>query len=102
MPEGFWENPATPDVGFNQASESLTKPPSELKVSAPKSQKLLEFSAKRSDRLSEIIANIGLVLFATVFMGPIIEGSVDWRQITFGLFISAFLWCFSLFLIKEL
>jgi hypothetical protein len=50
---------------------------------------------------SEILRDIGQVFFASMFIGPLITGSVDISISFFGLLFSVLAWYSSVSLIKE-
>ena len=51
--------------------------------------------------LAETLSNIGIVFFASVFIGPLLNGSSQWILSLVGLSLSAFCWLLSLSVIKE-
>jgi len=51
--------------------------------------------------LAETLSNIGIVFFASVFIGPLLGGSPRWILSFLGLALSAFCWMLSLSVIKE-
>lgn len=55
---------------------------------------------KRLTKLSDIAGNIGLVFFASVFIGPIISGGQTMMTIISGLILSIACWYISMVIIK--
>ncbi|OHA24764.1 MAG: hypothetical protein A3D52_00405 [Candidatus Taylorbacteria bacterium RIFCSPHIGHO2_02_FULL_44_36] len=51
--------------------------------------------------LSEIIRDVGLIFFASLFVGPLLGDKINWSVVLFGLIISLVLWYISLLLAKE-
>lgn len=58
-------------------------------------------SSARLKTLSEINKDIGQIFFASMFVGPILTGIIDWFLSVFGLLLSAIFWSISLLIIKE-
>lgn len=58
------------------------------------------FVSSRFDILSEITRDIAQVFFASLFIGPIISGYVNWLLLIFGLLLSLIFWSFSFLLSK--
>lgn len=56
---------------------------------------------ERAKVFSEILRDIGQVFFASMFIGPLITGSVDLSISLFGLLFSVLAWYSSVSLIKE-
>jgi hypothetical protein len=51
--------------------------------------------------LSEIARDIAQVLFASVFVGPLLSESPKWTLVFLGLVLSASCWLLSLSVVKE-
>ncbi len=59
-------------------------------------------SKERTRTLSDISKDIGLVFFASLFIGPFIAGSkIQWPVVILGLLLAVVSWLLSLFLIKS-
>ena len=56
---------------------------------------------ERAKVFSEILRDIGQVIFASMFIGPLISGSIDFSLSFFGLLFSVLAWYSSVSLIKE-
>lgn len=59
-----------------------------------------EYSSQQAVILSEIIRDIAEVVFAYVFVGPLISGKMNIQLLVPGLLVSLFLWYFSLIMPK--
>ena len=55
-------------------------------------------SAEKLQTLSAISRDIGQVFFATMFVGPLVNGFVDWLPISFGLLFAFICWMTSFLL----
>jgi len=51
--------------------------------------------------LSETIRDVGLIFFASLFIGPLLGDKINWSVVLFGLIVSLTMWYFSLLLAKE-
>lgn len=51
--------------------------------------------------LAEINRDIGQIFFASMFIGPLVTGAIDWFIILSGLLLSLIFWSISLLLTKE-
>jgi hypothetical protein len=54
-----------------------------------------------SEKLSQIMRDIGQVFFASVFIGPFFGNTLNWTVIISGLILSLIFWSIDLFLIRE-
>ncbi len=53
-------------------------------------------SVINSNRFSDIMQDIGQVLFASVFLQPLIDENTSWVSILSGLFATLFFWSLTL------
>ena len=60
----------------------------------------MEMTSERLNIFSEILRDIGQVGFASLFVGPLINDSVNFTLVFFGALLSAFAWYLSLSIIK--
>ena len=60
----------------------------------------MHISDHRVEVASEIFREAGQVFFATVFLGPIVDGSIHPFPVAFGIGIAFFLWFLSMIIIK--
>ena len=51
--------------------------------------------------LSETIRDVGLIFFASLFVGPLLGDKIKWSVVLLGLIVSLVLWYISLLLAKE-
>ena len=56
-------------------------------------------SEKQMAKVSDIVGNVGLVFFASVFLDPILKGSADLKVIAIGLGFAFVGWLVSIFMI---
>ena len=62
---------------------------------------LLTLYNSRFGKLSDISSDIGLVFFASMFIGPMLSNEFNWAVMVFGLILSISAWFVSLLLVKE-
>lgn len=55
---------------------------------------------KRLLKLSDIIGNIGLIFFASLFLDPILKGNTDMNIVIIGLLFAFGCWFFSIDMLK--
>ena len=61
----------------------------------------MENSSPKLNMLSEIFRDIGQVLFASAFVGPIFSGSAEVYSVFWGFLFALLAWSFSLTLSKD-
>ena len=61
----------------------------------------MKLSSVKLDKLSYVCIAMGQVVFASVFVDPILSGSYNWIIIITGLLLAISIWALSLALIKE-
>lgn len=60
----------------------------------------MAFSLVKLKTLSEIVRDIGQVLFATVLVGPLVNGTIDVSLVIFGSIMSVSAWSLGLILVE--
>jgi len=60
-----------------------------------------ELKIKRIKIFSDILQDIAQVLFASMFVGPLISGTLDASMIYFGAVLSVVIWISSVLLIRR-
>jgi hypothetical protein len=60
----------------------------------------MKLTLRELNKVSSIFQDIGQILFAVLFIGPIVGGEIDFIKITMGLFTSSFLWYSSVAIIN--
>ncbi len=58
------------------------------------------FNEKRILKLSDILGNVGLIFFASVFLDPILKGNADFKNIIAGLISAIGIWSVSIIMLK--
>jgi hypothetical protein len=61
----------------------------------------MEGVSEKSKAYSEILRDIGQVMFAAMVIGPIVSRSVDIPSAVYGLFFSSIAWYLSVSFVKE-
>jgi hypothetical protein len=61
----------------------------------------MQLYLEKSKVFSGIMRDIGQVFFASMFIGPLVTGSVDISLLSFGLLFSVLAWYSSVSLIRE-
>ncbi|OGI77843.1 hypothetical protein A3D42_01360 [Candidatus Nomurabacteria bacterium RIFCSPHIGHO2_02_FULL_41_18] len=61
----------------------------------------LSLSESRVDKLATISSDIGQVFFASILVGPVINGVIDLKLVGVGLILSLSAWLFSLLLTRD-
>lgn len=51
--------------------------------------------------LSEIIRDVGLIFFASLFVSPLLGDKINWSVVMLGLIMSTIAWYIGLLLAKE-
>ncbi|EKE14585.1 MAG: hypothetical protein ACD_12C00405G0003 [uncultured bacterium] len=59
-----------------------------------------DLNKKQLERLSEIVSNVGIVIFATIVTPILTNGVLNYSIIATGLFITVFSFFTSLYLLK--
>ena len=58
----------------------------------------MRLTTARFQVLSEITRDIGQVFFASLFVGPLVSGGVNWLVIVLGLILTIIAWSLSVIL----
>jgi len=61
----------------------------------------METSQEKTKVFSEILRDIGQVIFAAMVIGPIVSGAINFSSALFGLLFSFLAWYSSVSIIKE-
>lgn len=61
----------------------------------------IKLSSVKFEALSEIARDIGQIFFASMFVGPLINKTINWLLIVSGLLLALVFWSASLLLVKE-
>jgi len=61
----------------------------------------MEEASQKSKVYSEISRDIGQVFFASLFIGPLVSGSIDFTFAFYGSLLSIFSWFLSILFIRE-
>ena len=60
----------------------------------------IKITHNKVDKLSDISISIAQVLFATLFIEPLIGNNVNWVSVFFGFLVAVGLWIFSIMVVK--
>ena len=60
----------------------------------------MHLSKERFEKLSDISVSVGQVVFASVFVEPLVVGSFNWLNILVGIIFSVLFWWMSVLLIR--
>jgi len=61
----------------------------------------MEGTSEKSKAYSEILRDIGQVMFAAMVIGPIVSGSINYSSAFFGLLFSSLAWYLSVSFVKQ-
>lgn len=62
---------------------------------------IIKLTRPRYQVISEVSRDIGQVFFASLFIGPLITGKINWLLVIMGFFLSIMFWLFGVLLIKD-
>lgn len=61
----------------------------------------MKFTISRLDKISDISISIGQIIFASVFLEPLLKETINKERIVFGLILATLCWLLSLIVIRE-
>jgi len=61
----------------------------------------MEMTPEKIKASSEVLRDIGQVIFASMFIGPLISGSFNYWMISFGAILSILIWYSSVSIIRR-